>query len=169
MKVIFLDIDGVLNSVRTAVAYGGYPHSLKPGSGFDWVAIRMIRGLCEATGVRVVLSSAWRLNNDFRDVGKAFELPIIDRTPSLLGPRGIEIQAWLDAHPEVERFAILDDDSDMLDVQMPFFVKTDGFEGLTWACFLRLCEILGVDPYAGGPRARDWRNGSGQTLHWGDA
>lgn len=157
MKVIFLDIDGVLNSVRTAVAYGGYPHALEEREGFDDVAIRMIRGLCEANDIQVVLSSAWRLHCDYRDVGKAFSLPIIDRTPSMLGPRGKEIADWLGRHPEVDRFAILDDDSDMLDVQMPFFVKTDGFEGLSWSAFLKLCEILGADPYSGGPRARNWR------------
>lgn len=169
VKVLFLDIDGVLNSMRTCVAYGSYPHSLGETNGFDQVAIRMIRGMCAEGDIKVVLSSAWRLSHDFKDVGKAFDLPIIDRTPSMLGPRGQEIQAWLTGHPEVERFAIVDDDSDMLDVQAPFFVKTDGFEGLTWAAFLKLCEVFGVDPYAGAPRALDWRNGSGQSLFWGDA
>ena len=156
MKVLFLDIDGVLNSTRTCTATGGYPHELEHRGGFDWIAIRLLQRLCDSSGVQIVLSSAWRLHHDFKDVAKAFDLPIIDRTPSLCGPRGKEIQHWLDAHPDVEVYAIVDDDADMLPEQMPRFVKTDGREGLTWANFVRLCEVLGESPYAGTVRERHW-------------
>ena len=46
------------------------------------------------------------------------------------GVRGHEIQEWLDKHPEVTRYAILDDDSDMLPEQMPNFFKTTFQNGL---------------------------------------
>jgi hypothetical protein len=45
-------------------------------------------------------------------------------------PRGLEIQEWLDAHPEVERFVILDDECDMAHLE-PFMVKTKFDCGLT--------------------------------------
>ncbi|MCO5338601.1 HAD domain-containing protein [Delftia tsuruhatensis] len=83
MRVLFLDIDGVLNSTRTCVAHGGFPHELTHTEAFDWVAIKLLQRLCDSSGIQVVLSSAWRLTHNFKDVAKAFDLPIIDRTPSL--------------------------------------------------------------------------------------
>ena len=44
--------------------------------------------------------------------------------------RGIEIQTWLDENPGVEKFIILDDDSDMVHL-MPHLLQTDGEFGLT--------------------------------------
>jgi len=45
--------------------------------------------------------------------------------------RGDEIKDWLEKHPEVEDYAILDDDSDMLPEQFIKFHHTDGWFGLT--------------------------------------
>jgi hypothetical protein len=42
-----------------------------------------------------------------------------------------EIQEWLDAHSEVNEYAILDDDSDMLEHQFEKFHHCDGYFGLT--------------------------------------
>lgn len=167
MKVLFLDIDGVLNSTRTCVAFGGYPMELTHIGAFDQVAIRLIQRLCDSGGVQVVLSSAWRLIHPHDEVGKALGLPIIDRTPSLTGPRGLEINAWLSNHPEVKQYAIVDDDSDMLPDQIARFVQTAGHEGLTWNDFTKLCALFGENPYAGEPRNRSWR--SAGELAWDDS
>lgn len=158
MKIIFLDIDGVLNSVKTSVAHGGYPTALEHSEAFDWVAIKLLQRLCDSSGAQIVLSSAWRLWFDFADVGKAFGLPIIDGTPSFRGSRGHEINYWLQGHPEVQCYAILDDDPDMLPAQQAHFVQTSGFDGMTWGCYVRLCAILGEPHYAGEPRNRDWKS-----------
>lgn len=157
MRVLFLDIDGVLNSTRTSVAHGGYPHELTHTEAFDWVAIKLLQRLCDSSGIQVVLSSAWRLTHDYKDVAKAFDLPIIDSTPSLLGCRGDEIQHWLDNHVEVTNYAILDDDPDMLESQWTHFIHTRGAEGMTWADFSRLCQIFGESPFSGEVRQRNWR------------
>ena len=45
--------------------------------------------------------------------------------------RGDEIQEWLDEHPEVEKYAIIDDDDDMLPEQEENFFQTDFQTGLT--------------------------------------
>ena len=87
-------------------------------------------------GFQVVLSSSWRHSKTWREDMKAqgFVFEFLDRTPIERGPhmtcRGDEIQAWLDAHPEVTRYAILDDDDDMLKVQITNFFKTTWEEGL---------------------------------------
>lgn len=150
MKVVFLDIDGVLNSQRSCIAFGGFPHNPTGPERqmFDEVAVRLVAGIVRAAGAKVVLSSTWRKHDNWTEIGPALGLPIIDRTPcSWKGRRGLEIAEWLAAHPEVESYAIVDDDSDMLPEQLPFFVHTSGFDGLSWSNAKRLAELLGIDLY----------------------
>lgn len=45
--------------------------------------------------------------------------------------RGEEIQEWLDKHPEVKDYAILDDDSDMMEHQFEKFHHCDSYFGMT--------------------------------------
>lgn len=145
MKVLFLDIDGVLNSHRSAYAFGGFPYDVDAHRDrFDEVAIGLVRNICKAAGAQIVLSSSWRTDKNWTRIGEALNLPITDRTPSLAGPRGEEIEAWLSTHPEVECYAILDDDSDMLDEQLPFFVKTTHQDGLTFGLAEKLSALLGT-------------------------
>ncbi len=144
MKVLFLDIDGVLNSHRTAYAFGGFPFDVdKHRSRFDEVAIALVRNICTAAGAQIVLSSSWRTDKDWERIGASLNLPIVDRTPYLHpGPRGEEIAAWLSAHPEVRCYAILDDDGDMLEEQIPRFVQTTHEDGLTFALATKLAGLL---------------------------
>lgn len=145
VKVLFLDIGGVLDSYRSAYAFGGFPFDVdKHRHRFDEVAIALVRNICTAAGAQIVLSSSWRTDKDWQRIGKSLSLPIFDRTPSLAGPRGDEIAAWLAEHPEVECYAILDDDGDMLDEQRPFFVQTTHQDGLTFALAGRLAVLLGT-------------------------
>lgn len=168
MKVLFLDIDGVLNSTRSCIAFHGYPFGLGAESleMFDPIAVNMIRGLCAHAGVSVVVSSAWRITHHWDDIGKSLDLPTIDATPQLMGPRGNEIQAWLDAHPDVTQYAIVDDDADMLNSQLPRFVKTDINEGLSFSNFQHLCELFGVHVDACTPQRI--RTGKSVKLVWTD-
>jgi len=169
VKVLFLDIDGVLNSARTAVAFRGYPHKFTPDhlGMFDTVAVNLIRGLCAKGGVSVVVSSAWRYSHGWDEIGRALDLPTMDQTPSLCGCRGDEIADWLRRHPEVTQYAIVDDDPDMLPEQSPFFVKTDGFNGLMWGDFEKLCGLFGVATQDCAPDR--FRIGSTVKLEWTDA
>lgn len=144
MKVLFLDFDGVINSVRSATAFGGYPWDVKEESLrlFDQVAVGLIRLICKDTGTKIVLSSTWRASFPYKYLGEKLDLPIIDATPvKLSGGRGHEIAAWL-ASNKVDKYAIVDDDRDMLKSQLPFFVNTCPYEGLTWKDALRLKELL---------------------------
>jgi hypothetical protein len=148
-RVLFLDIDGVLNSTRTCIGLGGYPHEFSPEhmALVDHAALGLVRGLCRAGDVAVVLSSTWRIMHDVAVVAAGLDLPVVDATPRLFGDRGAEIADWLSRHPGVERYAIVDDDSDMLPDQLPFFVHTDGREGLLWRDFEKLCALFSVDPF----------------------
>ena len=73
---------------------------------------------------------------DSRAAVKAQVCHYIDVTKDLQGgekrgivDRGVEVQEWLDRHPAVEQYAIIDDDSDFLPNQWLF--KTSFNEGLT--------------------------------------
>lgn len=168
-KVLFLDIDGVLNCERTRIAFDGIPHLItrEHVAMLDQVAIGMIRALCEHANIGVVISSSWRSTTGWQCLGRALRLPTVDQTPRLAGCRGDEIARWLAEHPEVDTYAILDDSSDMLDGQLSRFVRTCGFEGMTWANFKQLCAIFSVDPYDCSASRR--RAVSGESISWSGA
>lgn len=144
-KVLFLDIDGVLNSARSCYALGGFPHGFdaENKAKFDHVAIALVRKLCEETGASICLSSSWRIIHSVHECANGLDLPIFGRTPSLSSSRGNEIAAWLADHPEVTTYAIIDDDSDMLPEQRRFFVKTNHYDGLRMSHYGKLKRILG--------------------------
>lgn len=145
LKVLFLDIDGVINSTRTAVVNRGYPHDFKKMERFDQVALGLIRNLCALGGVSIVLSSTWRKSFHYHEVANALDLPIIDATDTDGKLRGEEIERWLKANAErVECYAIVDDDEDMLGNQLHRFCHTDGNDGLLWRDYLFLCDLFGI-------------------------
>lgn len=126
MRVIFLDIDGVLNAHHnTAERWRGF-------IGIDQRHVKLFLKLIERTGAKVVLSSTWRRDDDWletMDVNGLHKELFIGRTDRLGVARGIEIQKYLNEHPEITQYAILDDDSDMLEGQR--FFKTVWDVGLT--------------------------------------
>lgn len=148
-KVLFLDIDGVINCSRTAFAFNGYPWDLDVVNlrKFDSVAIAAIRKICRLGDIGIVLSSSWRLHFSCFEISNAFDLPVFDCTSARLSnrKRGYEIKEWLDEHPGVEKYCIVDDIPDMLDDQLLNFVQTDEDNGLSWSNILHISEILGVD------------------------
>lgn len=135
-NVLFLDIDGVVNNKFTQQRHRGF-------IGIDPYLAFLVGRIVDRTGVGVVLSSSWRHTEDGREEVRKQVCKFFDVTPSISNPeliepgtvsyvkRGYQIQAWLRKHPEVKRYAILDDDSDMLDEQMPNFFKTSWAVGIT--------------------------------------
>jgi hypothetical protein len=123
--VLFLDVDGVLNN-KDSVGY----YALNPK------LLGRLREIQRRTNCDIVLSSTWRRSPSHKDVLEAaFEdkgiRKWIDETPVLPDIRGKEIQAWIDANPELDCYAILDDDSDMLPSQLQNFFQTDPDYGLS--------------------------------------
>lgn len=132
--VIFLDFDGVLNSTRSMLAFGGAGRHQ-----FDPVAVNLVARLAGNANANVVVSSAWRVGSSVGELksilgeySTTLAAKVIDVTPRLSGKRGNEIASWLAQNPDKHsrNFVILDDDSDMLESQLPYFVQTrhrDGF------------------------------------------
>ena len=116
MKVIFLDIDGVLNCVETKEKCKAYV-------GIDDKMVSWLKRIVEATGAQIVLSSSWKhdwepINKDAQNefgfyVDRALKrhsLTAIDKTyESNSEHRGEGIIQWVRTH-EVDSFIILDDE-----------------------------------------------------------
>lgn len=128
-KIIFLDIDGVLNFIGSRTKRGFYV--------MDSGCVSRLRAVIEKHEAQIVVSSAWRKRDDWKEhITEAFRdagwntPPLIDRTSSFyVAPRGLEIHAWLKKHPEITNYVIVDDDSDMLPWQWGRFVRTSMFSG----------------------------------------
>lgn len=155
MKLIFLDIDGVLNSVAwqanrppkkppplivDALAY--WKRSLDPK------CIERVNRIWQETGAAVVVSSSWRtilgrgeLWVTLIEAGLKADLDGI--TPDLEGQsRWAEIVTCINSRGKwTEQFVILDDDP-MPDAPVGNFVRTDYKVGLTDADADRTIAIL---------------------------
>lgn len=137
-KILFLDIDGVLNNAA----------SMSEGVHIIPEKCLMIRDICWRTGAKVVVSSTWRVGRSLDELQQIFRLMgmgglIVDVTPwHKTGPRGDEIDHWLKDNTKTKQYAIVDDDGDMLEEQMPYFVKTESIVGLTTFERDKLIDIL---------------------------
>jgi HAD domain in Swiss Army Knife RNA repair proteins len=135
MKVIFLDVDGVLNTYESG--FGGF----MPGGAeeytteqllWDYNCVKRLRRIVEATDAKIVVSSFWR--KDFpavHEFPKFFttyawsSAPVIGQTPDFddgskhTGPYGTrfasavaradEVYDYLSRHSEITHYVILDD------------------------------------------------------------
>jgi hypothetical protein len=159
MKVIFLDIDGVLNSETFAIwCYHNNSFIQEGGSNFiNPKVVKLITDLCEEHDVKLVISSSWRLYDlestidDFKRYRDLVPLIpyIVGVTPRVLDDRvwqkrGEEIEDYLNKHTEVENYCIIDDDSDMLEEQLSHFLRTNYHEGLTKNHIVLIKNILNL-------------------------
>ena len=144
MKVIFLDIDGVLNSERyfkenhkdNLIYYKVYNSNTIEDNlklhvlDIDVVKIELVKKIIYETDAKIVMSSSWRnlriwpLIEDYL-INKG--LPIIGVTPKL-ERRGNEIRNYLKNNPEIEKFIILDDElfKDFYELEN-YLIKTDWY------------------------------------------
>ena len=117
IKVIFLDIDGVMNSYASIVE--NYQRGInRPDERFSKSSINALEKIIKETNAKIVISSTWGLSNKTIRAFKYsnFDLDtIIGETSALknTGHRGKEINAYIDNTDEIESFVIIDDDNDM--------------------------------------------------------
>lgn len=140
MKILFLDFDGVITTLKTQWK-------------IDMNKVKIINEICDKTDTKIVVTSSWRLGygsavsafheslkqyftknqylDHFKDIFDKFINNIVGMTDSVGTCRGNEIKFYINEHPEVENYVIVDDDSDMFDYQLFNFIQTDTYEGIT--------------------------------------
>lgn len=140
-KIIFLDIDGVMNSKESMEENGGPDSEFQDMPGKTHIAA--LNKIIKATGAEIVISSCWRYHSDYVMFGWFFHAlgikgNVIGTTPKLKPedfemtciPRGLEIKTWMEAFLKSHvsynniKFIILDDDSDMCELT-DHLVQTD--------------------------------------------
>ncbi len=112
MKVIFLDVDGVLYSneyiVEKTHAIG---RKLHLDERLDDNCIQILKRIVDITGAKIVVTSSWKISDlDILSSRlKQHGLDIYDITKNYGDERGREIREWLSKR-EVSKFVIIDDD-----------------------------------------------------------
>lgn len=134
MKVVFTDIDGVYNTpALRAVA--------------KWaIEVDLVTAVAKTAlkhDAKVVISSSWRVNME--ESAKLLGFPLHDDWKT--GDRedrnrGLEIGEWLSRHPEVEKYAIIDDHNDFLQAQQGVMVWTCTEQGITEKLLEKLDQLL---------------------------
>lgn len=140
MKILFLDIDGVVNCKTTTQRHNGF-------IGIDPYMAFLVGKIKLDTGCDVVLSSAWRHSEDGKQEVRDRVVDFIGVTPSCCtGIRGAEIHHWIKLnvpYDEPLTYAILDDSSDMLLWQKDNFFQTSWETGITEEIANAVTEHLG--------------------------
>jgi hypothetical protein len=161
--IIFLDLDGVLNYENYWVNRKKIPLREEwHEEYFCPVAVKRLNKITDATKARIVFSSSHRFHFEtFVELVEGFKLAgitgkLIGITPKLRFtdnkysvPRGCEIKSWIEENKGILgdkvsnfKYAILDDDSDMLYWQRNNFFCTKGKGGLTESIANRVIKHL---------------------------
>lgn len=155
-KIIFLDIDGVLNPTHYLNAlfkmWKASEGEIKSQDEFGYYFFPQncdsLKRIINETGAKLVISSEWRKmgKEKIMKMWKIRNLPgeVVDITPTedelisegnfdyldLIG-RGTLIEHWIKKNKFKGKFVIIDDTFDFLDEQVEFLIETNGFYGLT--------------------------------------
>lgn len=155
-KYLFLDFDGVLNTefYQDLLMSQGKPFRDKHGPFFDPVAVEQLKRVIDSTHADIVIESSWKYLGleAMQYMWKNRQLPgrVIDITPSIVSAswssnidlddfgldvsqsKGIEIDFWLFENTVKDvRYVIIDDEYVVFDTQLPRFILTNPFDGLT--------------------------------------
>ena len=163
IKVLFLDIDGVLNTGWWYSQMDRNTPKDKYGYAFDPKSVANLKKILDKTGADIVISSSWKSFGllELEDMWKDRGLPgkIIGITPNtvsdemllnadldhmeLFSIRGMEINEWLTKNGKhVSHYVIIDDMDNFLPEQKSHFVQTNPEVGITTEDTERAIMIL---------------------------
>jgi hypothetical protein len=145
-KIIFLDIDGVLNNGVDSDSH--YDASYGEYFLYSPRCVSRLNQLIASTGASLVVSSTWRLGLTLEKMtlllnNMGILSPVVGMTDDLRNHhccRGNEVYKWIKDNKDIlkykhyydyKSYVILDDDTDMLLWQKDNFVNTDGQIGIT--------------------------------------
>jgi hypothetical protein len=127
----------------------------KQGKVNNFQAVQWVSEACQKFGYDIVVTSTWRLDNNYKDClingGLRPGIEILGRTPRFSSqPRGAEIKAYLEEHPEILYYVIVDDEADILPEQCGHFILTNGDTGFNLSEFKEFEKIFMKDNENGG-------------------
>jgi hypothetical protein len=109
MNIIFLDIDGVLNSRRKLIEV--YKKTQRPHSGFNYPfdekCLINLQTLVKLTNSKIVITSTWRKKQEGRETllkalkDYSLDQEVVGYTPVLNSTRGEEIKEYLKQFAEI--------------------------------------------------------------------
>lgn len=146
MKILFLDIDGVICTERSC-STDDFRLEV-----FDIIGIKLVERLLKDSDAKLVMSSSWRLENTRESMEKILTENGMTyfpwhgewKTPTdPKGHRGKEIAAWL-KNNQAEAYVILDDDRAILKEQKPYHILTSWRDGLSYQNYLDARRILNI-------------------------
>lgn len=139
-RVVFLDIDGPMIPMRAVYL----PRQTPLLSVFDPCAVSLLNKLIDVSGAKIVISSTWGFHGR-PTIVKLLRKNKIDPTHlhkdwvtprKFSSSRTMEIQWWLNDHPDVVDYVAIDDE----DIGISKGVKCDAYEGFSWRNYLE-CQI----------------------------
>lgn len=122
MKVIFVDVDGVLNS-------DDFIDSVKGKQDIDIKTVLLLKRAIEETGAKIVMDTSFRYTQSFLKVQEMLLQNgiMFDKTPFIDNERGKEIKQYLSEYRNIEDYILLDDVvfSDFDDELLSHLIKMD--------------------------------------------
>jgi len=158
MKVIFLDVDGVINTAKKR------NHLERVNKTIGWnycynniFCKRSLNNLMEIvlmTDANIVISSARRYKQDLSQALKLqfieyglwdytlSKTPVVDENLKHDAGKELEINAWMEEHKDIESFVILDDFIAVFDKLLPNVIEVNPHEGINMKVRLQAIEKL---------------------------
>lgn len=140
MKLLFLDIDGVLNNEHTSIVGPTGFHALEPR-----LLEKFKTWYSKQDKLSIVLSSTWRTDPVLIKFIQDSGIPLIGVTMNSYfthpKTRGFEVDHFVTIY-KPKKYAILDDSHEFYGHQIPYFVQTSYRHGLRDRDLAKLDRIL---------------------------
>ena len=169
-KIIFLDFDGVLNTEyhQNYLMYQGEPWRDEYGALFEPKCVRWLKRIIDETEADIVIESSWKYLGlvamqelwEERDLpGKVIGITdsyasdkwllnanLDDIDPAMGHCKGMEIASWLADNTKNDvNYVIIDDEYVCLESQLPHFILTNPYDGITRDIADRAIALLNHD------------------------
>lgn len=143
---LFLDIDGVFNSIEHNLIFdkSNWELSKEAIIRFNYVLYYLKLDY----NVKIVISSTWRnhhtlsvIKDFFNTSGFNYSYLIVDVTEDLDTKRGIEIKKYVD-DKNITNYLIIDDMNEFLDEQLPHFIHVNNICGFSIFDGIRILDYF---------------------------
>jgi len=167
LKIIFLDVDGVLNTNRYSkeqIQKNNGRFKFEMIFNFDPRAMENLKEIVDSTNAYIVISSTWRLGHDDEEdeywtnliknlkeydldkkvIGITPIIPIRCDTEIMQVTRGDEIMRWLNenSNKKIEKFAIIDDENLIKGPLKNYLVRCNSYYGITKGTKKKVIDLL---------------------------